>query len=349
MKIFLVDNAAYGISESYRWRQVYETIKTFNESYQVYFITSGYSKFYKHDESNKHYTVNALSTDLLFHLKTNVDDNSVFIFANARDPLVLTLHEYRLITQRQFKIIGYWTDSVHFLYGDIRPKIKKANYSWSVAYERVLADSFDINLISSDLLYDRLLKIYPNHVKAKLQKCSLPFDSTLQLIKSGISDLDIQREDLIILNTSPDSNHDITLFNAFQNEFPEYQFINVNDRPLNFTEYQRLLARAKVVISVNHTDNDPYRIVESMMLGCIPILPDIPMYKDMFNERWLYSSIIFKPPYLNFIRNREEIFEKIRTSVENYLSLDIEGDIQILEDRYYNSSQLKNILCTLIQ
>ena len=231
----------------------------------------------------------------------------------------------------------------------MRPKVGKPNYRWSISYERCIAESFDINLIASDLIHKRFLKIYPKSIHYKFLKCSLPFDTTLTLLKAGIDDLDIAREDLIILNTTPNADHDLTLYNAFQNEFPNYEFINVNDRPLEFVEYQRLLCRAKVVISVNKTDNDPYRIVESMMLGCIPILPDIPIYQDMFNSRWLYSSIIFKPPYLNFIRNREEIFEKIRLSVDNYLNLNIEDDVDLLKNKYYNSNELKNVLCTLIQ
>ena len=100
MKIFLVDNAAYGVSESFRWQQVYETLQSFDPNYQVYLVKGGYVKFHKFEELNRHHTVNALSTDLLYHLKANVDDNSVFIFANARDPLALTLHEYRLATKR---------------------------------------------------------------------------------------------------------------------------------------------------------------------------------------------------------------------------------------------------------
>ena len=75
MKIFLVDNAAYGISESFRWQKVYETLQTFNPSYSVFLISGGYVKFHKYEESNKYHNVNALSTDLLFHLKSNVYDN----------------------------------------------------------------------------------------------------------------------------------------------------------------------------------------------------------------------------------------------------------------------------------
>jgi glycosyltransferase involved in cell wall biosynthesis len=176
----------------------------------------------------------------------------------------------------------------------------------------------------------------------------LPFDSTLKDITNDIDTLDIHKDDIVIMNTSPESIHDIKIFDALQQEMPQFQFININDRSLTQPEYQRLLARSKVVLSLNRTDTDPYTILESMALGSIPILPDLPLYSEMFNNEWLYSNISLKPPYLNFIRNREEIIQKIWNSVENYLNYNLQNEVQEITNTYYNSKDLKQILCKLI-
>ena len=84
-----------------------------------------------------------------------------------------------------------------------------------------------------------------------------------------------------------------------------------------------------------------------MKVNCVPVLPDIPVYKEMFNEDYLYPEIVLKPPYLNYIRNREKIHEKVWNSVENYVSYDIQSELKRIHDTYYDSKHLKQLLCSL--
>jgi hypothetical protein len=345
-RVYVVDNASQSVSEAYRWNLAIQDLQLNDSLYDVIPISLNYLKFKKYHESNRIHLSTTLSSEISYHLKTTVTDNSIFLFANARDPLVTLLHEHRITYNKSFKIIGYWTDSVSFAQGNLRRKIKKSNYSWMVKYERCLADCFDVNLVGSKLLIKKLRTIYP--AMLNFQQCGLPFDSTLKDITNDIDTLDIHKDDIVIMNTSPESIHDIKIFDALQQEMPQFQFININDRSLTQPEYQRLLARSKVVLSLNRTDTDPYTILESMALGSIPILPDLPLYSEMFNNEWLYSNISLKPPYLNFIRNREEIIQKIWNSVENYLNYNLQNEVQEITNTYYNSKDLKQILCKLI-
>ena len=344
-KLFFVDNASHNVSENYRWNLAIKELQNNDCGYDIIPISIGHSNFKHYHESNKYHSSSALSSEITYHLKTSVDENSVFLFANARDPLVLMLHEYRITYNKKFKMIGFWTDSVSFAKGNLRRKIKKSDYNWTIKYERCIADCFDSNLVSSNLLLHKMKYIYPAIIN--IEKCSLPFDSTLKDISSDVHDLGIEKDDIIIMNTSAESLHDLKIFEALQTEFPQYQFINVGERNLAQSEYKRLLARSKVVLSLNRTDIDPYTIVESMALGSIPILPDLPLYTEMFNPEWIYSSITLKPPYLNFIRNREEITQKIWNSVENYINYSLQNEVEMIKNRYYNSNDLKEILCKL--
>ena len=344
-KVFFVDNAAHSVSETYKWDLAIQDLKNDNCGYDVILITDKHLQFKKYHESNKYHSSSTLSAELTYHLKTTVDENSIFVFANARDPLALLLHEYRITYNKQFKIIGFWVDSVSFAQGNLRRRIKKRNYNWTVKYERCIADCFDYNLVSSNLLMHKLKFIYPSIVN--LQKCGLPFDVTLKDITADTDELQIDKDDIIIMNTSSESLHDLKIFDALQKELPLYQFINVNEKSLTQPEYKRLLARSKVVLSLNRTDVDPYTILESMALGAVPILPDLPLYSEMFDKSWLYSSIVLKPPYLNFIRNREEIVQKICNSVENYVYFNLHDEVNTIKNRYYNSNDLKEFLCKL--
>lgn len=344
-KLFFVDNAAHSVSENYRWELAVQDLKNNNCDFDLVLISDKHLQFKKYHESNKYHSSSALSAELTYHLKTSVDDDSIFIFANARDPLALLLHEYRITYNKNFKTVGFWIDSVSFAQGNLRRKIKKSNYNWTIKYERCIADCFDYNLVSSDLLMRKLKFIYPSIIN--LVKCGLPFDLTIKDLTSDIDDLKIIKDDIIIMNTSSESLHDLKIFEALQNELPQYQFININDKSLSQPEYKRLLARSKVVLSLNRTDVDPYTILESMSLGAIPILPDLPLYSEMFKNDCLYSSILLKPPYLNFIRNREDIVQKICNSVENYVHFNLQNEVQDITNRYYNSNDLKDFICKL--
>lgn len=344
-KVFFVDNAAHSVSEYYRWTLAIAELQNTLTDFEVIPVSVGYTQFKKYHESNKYHSMSALSAELTYHLKTTVDDDSIFIFANARDPLAFLLYDYRITYNKHFKTIGYWSDSVSFAQGNLRRKIKKTNYNWGIRYERCIADCFNMNLVGSNLLLKKMQYIYP--AMSNVQKCSLPFDSTLKDITADVDSLGIEKDDIIIMNTSAESIHDLKIFDALQKEMPQFQFINVNEKSLTQPEYKRLLARSKAVLSLNRTDTDPYTIVESMALGCIPILPDLPLYVEMFNSDWIYSSIALKPPYLNFIRNREQIVEKIWNSVENYLNYSLQKEVEMITDKYYNSNDLKEVLCKL--
>jgi len=344
MKIFIVDNASYGVSEQHRWISVISDLKNTHCIGEVFHI-KGKSNFHRYHAANKYQTIDALSNELMFHLKTTVDDNSIFIFANARDALVLSLNEYRILTKKKFKIFAYWVDSIHLTQGILYKRAEKPYLTWIKSFEKCIIDALDLNMVPYDLLHNRMIKTYSDRVCKKIIKCALPFDSTLNESILEIQQFEIPREDIIVLNTGPEDIMDATLFRAITREFPTYEFINIADRYLTSIEYRRLLAKSKAVISLNKADDDPYTIVESMTLGCIPILPDIEIYKEMFHSDWIYSSIIFKLPYLNFIRNREEIFLKISNCVENYESFNIEEQCDSVIDKYYNSDNLKQILC----
>ena len=73
----------------------------------------------------------------------------------------------------------------------------------------------------------------------------------------------------------------------------------------------------------------------------------MPLYLEMFNKDWIYSGIALKPPYLNFIRNREEIVQKIWNSVENYINYSLQKEVENIKQHYYNSNDLKEVLCKL--
>ncbi len=347
MRIFIINNASGGLMYDNRWKWVAEELQQEECVESVTVIEAVRTRDFKY---NQFHSAASLSNGIIKHLSDDIDENSVIIFADARDSLAFILQEFRMRHELKFKMIGFWVDGHHYLRGDVKTRLRFVdNHDWMSKYERGLAACYDYNLITMESVLNSFKKYHNIRLVDKIMYCPLPFSNTTQYIENYVAKEDILKSDLVVLNTSPHSTHDLQIYEALQVEFKDYEFINVYNQLTTPVEYWRTLARAKVVISTNLSDSNPYSIYESMRLNCVPVLPDIPVYREMFNEDWLFPEIVLKPPYLNYIRNSEKIHEKVWNSMENYVSYNIQDEVKRIHDTYYDSTHLKKLLCSINQ
>jgi len=340
VKVLIIDNATGGVAYDKRWDSV--QIDLIGGNVSATGIIPGVKV--KDFEYANFQILSALSKNLGWYLKDEIDDNTIVIFPDARNTLAINLHEYRMTTRKKFKIIGFWTDGIYHGDGTTRNRLRGTNYNWSQKFERCLVECYDYNLV---FLESSVAKFKHYHVKKsgnKVLQCALPFTAAINTVREEAKEFGEVKEDLVIMNTSPHDAHDLKIFEALQKEFPSYTFINAYEKDLPHKSYVKLLSRAKVVLSTCNTDSNPYSVLEAMALGCIPVLPDIPIYNEMFDNKWLYNTIILKQPYLNYIRNREQIHGQVRDAVENYTDYDLTTEVQKIHDEYFDSEQLKDII-----
>lgn len=343
-KVIIVDNAAGGMAHEEKWRYVHlDLMESCIDSGAVIYGAQT-SSF----DTVKFINLSALSKDLSHKLRTDLDENTIILFANARTSLVLELNEYRAISGIDFKLIGFWSEGIFDRDGQYRKKIEKRSYRWAGGYERAISNSLDINLFPLQSLYDKFKKYYNVKDSIKMEVCPLPFTYAIQSMIDEVEMYGYVKDDLVIMNTAPDNIHDLKIFDVWKNRFPSFQFINIYESKLNRLAYLKVLKRAKVVVSTNKTDHSPASIYEAMAFGCIPLMPRIPVYEEMFDNEWLYDSVALKEPYLNYMRHREQIEPKILNYVNNYLSYNIEDEVERVHNKYFDSTKLKEIICNLI-
>ena len=157
-------------------------------------------------------------------------------------------------------------------------------------------------------------------------------------------DYSYDKENLVIMNSSGNAKHNEELFKSLQHELPEFTFMSIHSMGLDVNSYYRILSRAKLLISTNSSDINAFSIVESMVAGCIPIVPDIQVYSEVIGEKYLYPQKVLRPPHLNFIREGQVVLEKIRNFLDNYDSIDMTDDIEQIINKHYSSEQLLNIV-----
>lgn len=343
-KVLIIDNASGGVSYEEKWNYTHVDLADGCVN-SIGMIPGGRTTKFETQEFS---TLSALSKNLILYLESVIDDNTVIIFPNARSSLALTLNEYRRIHRLNFKMIGYWTTGIFDRDSGYRADLRGSDMAWIGKYERALIDCFDYNLLPMDSLYEKFKMYHRPPKRVKVELCPLPFTNAIQSMKQKAAEFNEVKEDLVIMNTAPDNKHDMQIFEAWKKAFPTYTFTNAYETNMSHISYIKLLARAKVVVSTNMTDHSPASIFEAMALGCIPIIPRIPVYEEMFDNDWLYDKIALKPPYLNYIRTRQQIEPKILNYVEKYDKYNLESEVERIQKKYFDSSKLKQIICSLI-
>lgn len=345
MNLLIIDNADGGASYDEKWKYAQiDLIGQYISSTGV--ISRGKTlKYDIYDFVN----IAALSNNMLPFLEKKLTENDIILFPNARNPLIFLLHEYRQKNNLKFKMIGYWVTGVFDRDSNYRLTFRK-NYNdvnWLSLYEKSLMKCLDYNLIPFKSLYDKFIMYHRPARNINIMQCALPFSGAIKAMKHISDQFNETKENLIIMNTSRDNIHDDKIFEVLKVRFPEYSFLKLYDLKITHNNYIKLLSRAKVLVSTNITDYSPIQILEAMALGCFPIIPKIPIYEEIFKNVSMYDTVLLKKPYINFLRNKDQIELPIIDYIENYQDHDLKEEVDRIIDSYFNSTQLKEIFCSL--
>jgi len=329
-KVVIFDNASAAISYDDRWKSLPLNFSQDNSIFES-FIISNVRKA-KHIELSNIHAVNSITSELPWLLDNVIDERTLILITNADVSIVHDLHMYRLKYKKYFTLAGIWLDGMFHRDGNKRNRLRSMgniNKHPVKLSENALIKMYDLNLIPSYLDRDSFIRYYQIG-RSDLEgvvSIPLPFniaaDSSVALAEEySHRSIQDQKENTILIQSHPDNGQiDDRLFLAIEQDFPQYDIINAQNVRMLKRSYMNLAIKSKFILTFNAVDVDPYMIYEAMKLGCIPIAPKLPLYSNMFKHHdWFYDPIVLRPPFINFIRNRKEILEKIRNIEENYLS-----------------------------
>jgi len=348
VEVVIVDNIISGANVSKAWEHAGQEILKLPNISTVKMIPGKYTpdkynfhRFTMHREHLKN-----LTSYFAQRWETGIasDSKFLFIFPNARDALAIQIKEFCEFHSIDATFIGFWLDSMYHQSGDVRTKLRGRKYKWSERFERALFYCYDYNLVPLQS-FDRMLKTYSTKHADSIIKCPIPYTSIISELSNTYGSE--TKEDIVLINGTPSSNFDQKLAKVFSNQFPKYTFVNIHDHSLDSASYLKLLSRAKVIFSTNISDQNPFSIYEAMVLGALPILPDIPLYAEIFDERWLYDHKILKGKYLNFVRGSEELEERLVSYMENYENLNRDSELERIHDKYFKSDKFLEIVCKI--
>ena len=126
----------------------------------------------------------------------------------------------------------------------------------------------------------------------------------------------------------------------------DYNMIITQNMNLNKNEYYKTLAGSVAIFSCALHENLGISIMEAVLTGAIPIVPDRASYSEMYLDVFKYPSE-WTESYDAFLKHRDELTAFIDEKIDNaekYITL-VSEQQQILIDNYLNSTvMIDNIL-----
>lgn len=343
MRVIVLDNFSNGSRYLYHWKKyIPEMIAGWG--YEVLVISGECNIDLSYYSRSAYSSLEIFKQMMAMINNDKLRDDDIILFANARDYMAISIIELIRLNGLKTKVAGFWQNGVYYHFSDLRKQIKdkELDIHKFKYFERALTGMYDYNLISTERQKKEFIRYYySSRKKDNLIECGYPYSNLIE------PDEEFVKEDIIVYNAGEANEMNEKAFEIIKNEFPEYQFFVCHTERFTDNEYRNILKRAKILFNTNQTESEPVMILEAMMYGAIPILPDFPMYDEIFPNVTTYDRRLLKPPYLKLIRGIDQIIDPIKEYMGNY---DENRDRIVIPDRnsaleeHFNSDDLKEFL-----
>lgn len=158
---------------------------------------------------------------------------------------------------------------------------------WAKNFEDIIFDICDEIYCASHFIKDDIIKKRIVDPK-KLIVTGLPLDSDLSFIKWP------HKDPIVIFNGRLCDEKQPHLFDSLKERvldiLPDVSFIKTHELNLDKRDYYALLAKSRAVVSYALQENFGFGVAEAVMLGCIPIVPNRLVYKEMYESKYRYNT-----------------------------------------------------------
>lgn len=229
-----------------------------------------------------------------------IEDGAYFLFMDAWNPTAIEVRYMADLFGVDVRLGGIWHSGSYDFNDFLGRKIK--NKEWSYAFERSLYHLYDHNFFATQYHQDLFEKTLG--VSGKSNRVGFPME-----YMSNIGLTPKPKENMIVFphRISPEKQPE--LFRELASMLPEYEFVICQERNLTKDEYHDILNRAKIVFSANLQETLGIGIIEGMVAGAIPLVPNRLSYSEMYPSRFKYNE-----------DNLEDLRWVIKWIMEHYIS-----------------------------
>jgi hypothetical protein len=279
----------------------------------------------------------------LFYNK-EVHQGDHFIFMDAWNPAIFQLRYLSTVYRTPVWIHGFWQTG----------SFNKTSYlsfaktlTWQKNAERALVAAINHNYYDSDYHLSLLKSLFKTfgakhlfNTPGRVQKAGPPMAHVREYAEQFKK---TKKRDMILFADKGTVDRNMIIFRELQRAMPQYEWVCIEDKMPNETQYHGLLASSKYVLILDLIDSSSITAFEAIMHGSIPLAPDRLNFKEIVPEKWRYPSH-WTLSYLNYTENYTTIIDYIKDRMENYdiYKEGIEEWAKHLDTNYYRIEALKD-------
>jgi hypothetical protein len=138
----------------------------------------------------------------------------------------------------------------------------------------------------------------------------------------------------------------LNIFTDLAARMPEYEWIVCQEKELSKHEYHTILGESKMVFSANLQETYGISMIEGLICGSMPLVPNRLSYIEMYEEAFKYPDA-WTRDFASYESNRDDLIGKIRSIMEysesDYMKSIMSSQLAML-DRYIRATPLMNAL-----
>lgn len=213
------------------------------------------------------------------------DEKIVFIIQDGWFPVEQLAYIRDMLGCHDWKFIGIMHAGTYDKW-DLTAQNKM--YTWGEALENSWFQIYDKIVVASEFHKELLLqtrKVTEQKVRCIPWYVEVP--DVLELQRS-------KKENIVVFPHRLSAEKQPELFIQIADELrrTDWEWIVTMHESNTKLEYYKLLSRAKVSVSLALQETFGIAMVESTLLGCIPLVPDRLSYKEMYTDPFRYSGLV---------------------------------------------------------
>jgi glycosyltransferase involved in cell wall biosynthesis len=207
----------------------------------------------------------------------------VFIIQDGWFPVEQLAYMRDMLGCHEWKFVGIFHDGT---YDKWDVTARNNMYVWGEDLENAWFKIYDRIIVASNFHYDILLSTR----KVDSRRISvIPWKVEVPIVFQEIQQ---KKENIIVWphRLNDDKQPDLFFRIADELRHPDWQWIRTRDQELNKFQYYELLSKSKIAVSTALLEMFGIAMVEAVLLGCIPLVPDRLSYKDMYSRCFRYQG-----------------------------------------------------------
>jgi hypothetical protein len=139
----------------------------------------------------------------------------------------------------------------------------------------------------------------------------------LETIEDNMTKESVVKEDLIVFPHRLDKEKQPLEFDKLRRIYPAYTFIKTLEVTKNKKEYYDLIKKAKIAFSASLQETYGIGEVESLILGCIPLVPDRLSYVEMYDKIFRYKDLTEAKFKIKYFMDTYDSNKKVQAIMKN--------------------------------